>query len=137
MALDQLYQEKILALARTARNSTMPPGAVFSASVRNPACGDCVTVTASLDAQDCVDKIGAEIQGCALCEAGAGYLLALAPNRHRDEFKTLAERIEEWLKTGENDVISPAQEAFIPVRAFTSRHICVCLPFQAIVKALN
>jgi nitrogen fixation NifU-like protein len=137
MDTDQLYQKKILALAREARDCTQLDEPQFSAVADNPSCGDRVLIDINLDAQGQIQDIGARTQGCVLCEAASGFLLNLAPGRHRDEFAKFHHHISGWLNGDRNDLISDQQAAFIPVRNFPSRHTCISLPFAAAVNALK
>lgn len=137
MSLEQLYQEKILAFARSARQSGTFDDAGYSATITNPTCGDRVRVDLDLDSNRHITRLGAEANGCALCEAATGLLLKAAPGQPADAVAGLADEIETWLR-GERDSSSlDGQDAFTPVKAFGSRHGCVSLPFQAAAKALT
>jgi nitrogen fixation NifU-like protein len=137
MDTDPLYQEKILALARMARTGVPLERPQFSGVVNNPTCGDRVRIDITLDSSGYVQKIGAKVEGCALCEAGAGFLLDLAPGRHRNDFADIHDRIAAWLKGGSDAMVAGQQAAFIPVRDFAARHKCVTLPFSAAADALK
>jgi nitrogen fixation NifU-like protein len=137
MDTDQLYQKKILDLAREARARTPLDSPQFSAVVDNPSCGDRVRVDIILNSHEQIQDIGALAQGCVLCEAATGFLLKLAPGRHQDDFAKFHDHISEWLKSNHDDLISNQQIAFTPVRDFPSRHSCVSLPFSAAIKALK
>ena len=83
MNLEQLYQEKILAFARLARQSTPLENAAFSATVKNPTCGDRVRVDLDLDPDNRITRLAVAADGCALCEAASGLLLTTAPGQQR------------------------------------------------------
>ena len=136
MSLEQLYQEKILAFARLARQSTPLENAAFSATVKNPTCGDRVRVDFDLDADNKIAQLAVVADGCALCEAASGLLLSTAPGRNAAELATLRSGIETWLKGQAEETSLDGQDAFTPVRAFASRHGCVSLPFEAAAQAL-
>lgn len=137
MNTSQLYHEKILAYARASRTKEMPENAQYVGSKKNPTCGDQVKVALTLDDAGYILDIGAQVDGCALCEAGAGLLMEIAPGKHHHEFPEIASQIATWLARGHDTLTAPNQETFTPVRDFTSRHDCVCLPFQAVVKAFD
>ncbi len=137
MGTDQLYQDEILKFARMARIHGRLDEAPYSAQVKNPSCGDLVDVDIMLDDDGYVQRLGIAAQGCALCEASAGFLISIARGRHRDEFTRLHDELAAWLGRNANTTIAPSQEAFLAVRDFTSRHTCVCLPFKAISAALS
>jgi nitrogen fixation NifU-like protein len=146
MDTEQLYQDRILAFARTARK---PPnlGAFdlgplnlnlgdFTASVNNPSCGDKVEMGLNLDKNNRISTINAAAQGCVLCEAATGLLLTALVGHHKDDLPRLEAAIKTWLNGDHDDLALEGQDAFMPVRAFTSRHLCVRLPFQAAAKAV-
>ena len=137
MDTSQLYHEKILAYARASRTKKMPENAQYVGRKNNPACGDHINVMLTLNDEGYVLDIGAEVEGCALCEAGAGLLIEIAPGKHRNDLDDIASQIEAWLSKSHDDLIASNQEIFTPVRDFTSRHTCVCLPFQAAAKAVR
>jgi nitrogen fixation NifU-like protein len=137
MSLEQLYQEQILALARSARESAALETAEYTATIKNPTCGDRVRVDLDLDGEGRITRIGAVADGCALCEAATGLLLTTVQGRYADDVQSYGVLIEAWLK-GQSDTSSlEGQDAFTPVKTFASRHGCVCLPFQVIAKALS
>ncbi len=77
--MDALYQEKILAFARSSRESEVVPDADATATVSNPVCGDRVEVRLKLDENNIVTAASTDVRGCALCEAGAGLFVNMAP----------------------------------------------------------
>lgn len=137
MSLEQLYQEKILAFARIARASTSLDGAHYTATIKNPTCGDRVRIDLDLDENSVIVRLGAAADGCALCEAATGFLLTVAPGQNASEIEGYSTLIETWLKDENASPHIDGQEAFTPVKAFASRHGCVALPFQALTKALS
>jgi nitrogen fixation NifU-like protein len=134
---DPLYQDKILAFARLARTSKQLASPQYSGTANNPACGDKVRVDITLDESGYIQEIGAVAEGCALCEAGAGYLIKTAPRMHRGDLARLPGRITAWLKGESPEMVSKQQAAFTPVRDITARHKCVTLPFSAAAEALK
>ena len=136
MNLEQLYQEKILDFARMARQSTPLENAAFSATVKNPTCGDRVRVDFDLDPDNRISRVAVAADGCALCEAASGLLLTTAPGRNAADLAGLRQAIETWLKGQAEETSLDGQDAFTPVRAFASRHGCVSLPFEAAAQAL-
>ncbi|MCE2518136.1 MAG: iron-sulfur cluster assembly scaffold protein [Alphaproteobacteria bacterium] len=137
MDTEQLYQDRILAFARAARQQTRLVDPGYSASVTNPSCGDQVQLDLELDAAGRITRIGAVATGCALCEAATGLLTETLVGVHRDDVMTMDTHLTRWLQ-GESDALClDGQEAFTPVRDFTTRHGCVRLPFQAAAKAIK
>jgi len=136
MNLEQLYQEKILAFARLARQSTPLENATFSATVKNPTCGDRVRVDLEVDPDNRIARLAVVADGCALCEAASGLLLSSAPGQNATDLAALRPAIETWLKGQADETSLDGQDAFTPVKAFASRHGCVSLPFEAAAQAL-
>ena len=66
--MDQLYQERILALARATRGMEPLDDHTHEASVSNPTCGDRVDIRLKIE-NGTVIAASAAIRGCALCEA--------------------------------------------------------------------
>ena len=128
MNLEQLYQEKILAFARLARQSTPLENATFSATVKNPTCGDRVRVDLEVDPDNRIARLAVVADGCALCEAASGLLLSSAPGQNATDLAALRPAIETWLKGQADETSLDGQDAFTPVKAFASCHGCVSLP---------
>ena len=139
--MDALYQQQILALARNIRYSALVAQPTHAAMVSNPTCGDRVNMTLQAH-QDKKDKLvitaaGAEVRGCALCEAGAGLFLNIANELTSAEAVTLRNAFTAWLAGDDNAAIHTRMEMFQPVRSIKGRHKCVTLAFDAAVKALQ
>ena len=60
----------------------------------NPVCGDEVTLALQIK-DDVIKEIGIDVQGCALCEAGAGLFAKLALSEH-------TERLTSFIKNYHN-----------------------------------
>ena len=67
----------------------------------------------------------------------ARRLLALAKDRPHQDIPKITAQLTAWLKKEDDTLITDDQNAFIPVRDFTSRHQCVTLSFHAASKALQ
>jgi nitrogen fixation NifU-like protein len=136
---EQLYQDRILALARLARQHQHEQLDAWplTATIKNPACGDLVEVGLKLDDDNLISAITAHAKGCALCEASTGLLLTTLMGKHKDDVPHLHASLSAWLKGADNDLKLDDLDAFTPVRNYTSRHVCVCLPFQAAAQAIN
>ncbi|MEL0206504.1 MAG: iron-sulfur cluster assembly scaffold protein [Alphaproteobacteria bacterium] len=135
--MDALYQEKILAFARSSRESEVVPDADATATVSNPVCGDRVEVRLKLDENNIVTAASTDVRGCALCEAGAGLFVNMAPGLESASLSGLHANFSGWLAgDDDNDVIPPMQD-FHPVRNIRNRHKCVLLAFEAAARAVN
>ena len=131
-----LYHDALKALAETSRAHGRLDHPDATATVDNALCGDRVTVDVALDG-DRVTAVGHAVKGCLLCEAAAALVAEVAPGQAKRELADLPRQVKAYLKTKDDDVPFPGLEPFAPVRAFRSRHRCVALPFEALVKALG
>ena len=134
--MDQLYQDRILALAKAVRRAPGIEGATHVASISNPTCGDQVDIHLRME-HGAVTAASTSVRGCALCEAGAGLLLELAPGLSEAAFTSLGDDLKAWLAGNETLEIPSAMTAFAPVRAIRNRHKCVTLAFEAGKAALS
>lgn len=133
--MDALYQEQILAFARAAR--AQPPVATpdHQATISNPTCGDRVEISFVMDGTR-ITSAGAAVRGCALCEAGTGLLLALAPQKTATDITAARDSFADWLAGDEAAPIDSRMQKFMPVRDIRNRHKCVLLSFEAAIEAL-
>lgn len=138
MADDDLYQQAIIALAKSQTGGGRLDAPDASATIYNPLCGDRVTVDLTL-ADGKVTAVGHKVRGCALCEAAAAAIGKHAIDQTEGDLRAVAQSVADILK-GERDAAAapwPDLAAFTPVTAHKSRHDCVLLPFQALTKALD
>ena len=125
-----LYQEKLLAWARTARASDAPDKNGLYIAKRNPVCGDEVRLSLTLT-QDKISHIGMDVRGCALCEAGAGLFGHLVQGADISHLNQLSDDIAAFLADKQAAPIDPALSCLTPVKAVSNRHKCVTLSFEA------
>lgn len=135
---DELYQEAIIALAKKARALSRLEAPDRTATVDNPLCGDRVTLDFLLD-NGAVVEVGHKTRGCLLCEAAAFLIADHAAGHDVETLRAKAEGVTASI--GDEHVpmadLWPGLETLAPVRRFKSRHECVTLPFQALIKALS
>lgn len=134
--MEQLYQERILALAKAIRGVAEIESPTHRASVSNPTCGDRVDVSL-LVSDGVVDAASTHVRGCALCEAGAGLLVSLAPGLAAADIETQRDVLKAWLEGKDRDDLPAGMQDFQPVRAIRNRHKCVSLAYDACVAALR
>lgn len=132
--MDQLYQDRILELARAARAAATIDMPTHQASVSNPTCGDRADVALVIN-QKIIAHAGVAVRGCALCEAGAGLLIDLVATRSQDDVARMRDALAAWLAGDDSADIDEEMNAFAPVRAIKNRHKCVTLAFDAAAKA--
>jgi nitrogen fixation NifU-like protein len=133
MTDDPLYRREILRLAADATGAGHLPVADAMGTAHNPACGDRVTVELAL-AGGRVTALAHASQACVLTQASAVLLAGAAPGLTGADLAALADRVRAFLKG------APAPEGFgvfDGVAGHAGRHVCVLLPFEAVLKALD
>ena len=134
--MEQIYQDRILAFARAARDATPLENATHRASVSNPTCGDRVDISLIVEG-DRIRAVSAAVRGCALCEAGAGLLMGSLDDMPLQTLDDMRADLTAWLGGEDMADINGDIAVFEPVRAIRNRHKCVTLAFEAGVKALS
>lgn len=132
---DALYQDEIVALARTGRVLPRLDAPTVTARVDNPVCGDRITVDLKIE-NGTVTAVGSKVQGCALCQASIAVIADNVIGQKAETLPTVTQAVEDYL-SGKGEMLPwTALSAFSPVRAAKSRWECVMLPFRAANKAL-
>ena len=133
---DQLYQDRIVALAKakTGAGKLVPPAR--SARRDNPLCGDRVTIDVRLGDDGRIAEIAHQVRGCLLCQASAAALASVAVGRDKAGIAALRHEAERAVGRESGDPAEPFA-AFTPVKSHKSRQECVLLPFEALGAALG
>ena len=134
--MDALYQKQILELAKQSRTRELDINAPLQASCDNTTCGDRVDISFALK-DGAINNIGIKVRGCALCEAGAGLLLAQFEGMKQDTARQMTAQFTRWIGKEQDQVPNDGMAKFLPVRDIRNRHKCVLLAFQAAMKALG
>jgi nitrogen fixation NifU-like protein len=133
MTDDPLYRRELLRLAADATGAGHLPEPHATATAHNPACGDRVTVELAL-AEGHITALAHTTQACVLTQASAALLAAAAPGQDRVGLSALADGVRAFL----NGAAPPLGfEVFDGVAGHAGRHVCVLLPFEAVLKALD
>ena len=133
---DQLYQERIVALAKSKAGAGKLGAPTRSARRDNPLCGDRVTIDVRLDGQGRIAEIAHQVRGCLLCQASASALASVAVGRNAAGIEKVRMDAERAIGREEGEAGEPFS-AFAPVKSHKSRHECVLLPFEALKEALS
>lgn len=131
---DELYNKEVLRLAAMPDVPLEVPD--IEAHLDNPLCGDRIWISLKLDG-DTITDAGYKAQACALCKASARLLYDLAPGQKIRDLERFTDQLSQLLK--ENIPIAKNNRwqgfnIFLPVSPVKSRHTCVLLPFQALMK---
>ncbi len=134
---DDLYQQEIMTLVKSAIRAGKLSNPDSAATVDNPLCGDRVTVELKLDGEVITD-LAHKVRGCALCQASASVIGSHAIGLRLADVQGAVKALKEMM-TGSGAAPVGAWAdlgAFLPVRDHKSRQECVRLPFSALEKAL-
>ena len=121
--MDALYQQQILALAKNIRDSVLVAQPTHAALVSNPTCGDRVNMTLQAHHHNTdnlvITAAGAEVRGCALCEAGAGLFLDIANGLTSADAAALHSAFAAWLAAAAQEAEDQpgSAEHAMPVRS--------------------
>ena len=134
----QLYSKRILALAADIPHLGKLENADGSAMKRSPQCGSTVTAHVRMDG-DRIADFGQEVRACALGQASAGVLGAVALGRSRDEIARARDELQAMLKTEAPVPAAPFDglEALLPAREFPNRHASILLAWEALLGAID
>ncbi|MHB1312811.1 MAG: Fe-S cluster assembly sulfur transfer protein SufU [Gemmatimonadaceae bacterium] len=134
--LSALYQERILEHYRRPRHKGTLARVTGVHTVKNPLCGDDVTV-AVCETDGVVTDAGFTGTGCSITQASASMLMELVRGRNRREIEALQRAFDAMLAGGEADASLGEMRALSGVAAFKARHKCARLPWQALEGALG
>ena len=134
--MDALYQKQILDLAKQSRTHELDLKAPLQASCDNPTCGDRVDISFAL-IDDAINNIGFKIRGCALCEAGAGLVVAQFEGMKQNTARQITAQFSKWISKEQDQAPNEEMTKFTPVRDIRNRHQCVLLAFHAAMQALD
>ena len=132
---DQLYQDRIVALAKAKTGSGKLASPTKSARRDNPLCGDRVTMDVRLE-NGRIAEVAHQVRGCLLCQASASALASVAIGGDSAAIALLRHEAERALGREPGTAAAPF-DAFAPVAAHKSRQDCVLLPFEALKDALS
>ena len=134
MTDDPLYRRSLLRLAADAVGAGRLPRPDGVGSAHNPACGDRLTVEVAL-AGGRITALAHDTQACILTQASASLLAQMAAGLDRSGLERLSAGLRAMLAGGLPP--APGYDAFDGVAAHAGRHICVLLPIEAALKALE
>jgi nitrogen fixation protein NifU and related proteins len=133
---DQLYQDRIVALAKAKTGAGKLAAPTKSARRDNPLCGDRVTIDVRLDDTGHIAEIAHQVRGCLLCQASASALSSIAVGRDKTGIEAIRHDAEKAIGREVGEAGEPFA-AFAPVKSHKSRQECVLLPIEALQDALG
>jgi nitrogen fixation NifU-like protein len=140
-APNRLYQEVILDHNRKPRNWGLLADANRRAEGHNPLCGDHIVLTLAVDGGGCIERVGFEGEGCAICKASASLMTTHVRGRPVAEAEALVREFRD-MATGKLDVERDEHHlgrlrVFAGVRDLPSRVKCAILPWHTLHAALH
>lgn len=128
--LDETALLKLAARASGAGRLVNPDG---SAGVRNPFCGDRLTLDVRMK-DGRVAEIGYDIRACLVCQASASIMGAVHVGNDAADIGLIGKAVQAFLS---GDAEPPDHyEIFEKLKPHKNRHVCVDMPFQAVREAV-
>ncbi len=136
--LIRLYSQRILALAADIPHAERLPAPQVTAKKRSPLCGSTVTVDLAVE-DGRISAFGQDVKACALGQASAAVLGAVAIGRTRDEIARARDQLAAMLKAGGPVPDAPfdGYEVLLPARDYKNRHASILLALDATLAAFD
>lgn len=137
-ALAGLYQDMILDHYRRPRNKGRLEGADVSVPMRNPLCGDEVTLEVSLTG-DAVTDLRFTGQGCSISQASTSIMTELVKGKSRRDIQHLGERFRAMVMgdaAAARDETLGRSRCLSGVSRYPARVRCALLGWNALEEAL-
>jgi nitrogen fixation NifU-like protein len=134
-----LYQEMILDHYRRPRNKGELADADETVVMKNPLCGDEITVQLKYDG-DSVADIGFSGRGCSISQASASMMTQLVKGRNIEEIEALRGRFRDMVMGTENaadDQSLGSLRALGGVSKFPARVKCALLAWDALTEGVR
>jgi nitrogen fixation NifU-like protein len=138
-SLSGLYQDMILDHYRRPRNRGAPEHADAESQIKNPLCGDEITVWVGLTG-DRVTDVRFDGRGCSISQASASMMTLLVHSLRVTEVRALIARVAELLR---GDAVAAADPSLGDLRALSGvarypvRARCASLAWEALARALQ
>ncbi len=132
--LKALYRDTLLDHSRNPRNKGKLPEATATAALKNPLCGDLVSIQIAINSAR-IDAARFEAQCCSLCMASASLLTEAIQNQNVPAAQRLAQSLIRQLNEPDLEIDIEPFNALSGVKAFPSRIRCATLPWEALLNA--
>lgn len=136
--LMKLYSQRILALAAGIPHVGRLAAPQGSAMKRSPLCGSTVTVDVAVT-DGRISAFAQDVKACALGQASAAVLGALAIGRSRDEIARGRDQLRAMIKEDGPAPEAPFDglEVLRPARDYKNRHASIMLAWEATLAAMD
>ncbi len=135
--LKKLYAGRILELAADIPLTERLEAPDATVKKRSPLCGSTVTVDVSVT-DGRISGFGQDVKACALGQAAASVLGAVAIGRTLEEVETTRDQLRAMLKENGPVPDAPFEEYAVlePARDFKNRHASILLAVEATAEAM-
>ena len=137
--ISALYQEMILDHYRKPRNKGELADADASVVMKNPLCGDEITLHVRFG-ENAIDDVSFSGRGCSISQASASMMTQLLKGRELEEVDTLRARFRDMVMGDEkaaSDSSLGSLRALSGVARFPARVKCALLAWNALETALE
>jgi NifU-like protein involved in Fe-S cluster formation len=136
--LIQLYSKRILALAADIPLTDPLSAPDGTAKKRSPLCGSSVSVSVIMNG-DQIIKFSQDVKACALGQASAAVLGAVATGLTHAEITAGRDALKAMLKDGADGPGTPfeALEVLYPAKDYKNRHASIMLAWEATLAAMD
>jgi nitrogen fixation NifU-like protein len=131
-----LYQDVIVTHGKAPHHEGPLAGATHEATVKNPLCGDRVTVRLRV-VGGTIEEARFEAKGCMIARASSSLLTDAVEGLSLSAALALMPRVEKSITSGEADPGLGALESLRGAHAFPARRTCVLLPWRALESAAS
>ena len=135
--LKSLYRDTLLKHSREPSNRKPLPSANATGKLKNPLCGDLVTVHLRIEKNQ-IAQAAFEAQSCSICMASASMLTEELTGSSIQETQTFTTSLIDMLTNPTVKMSLPETDlnALSGVKEFPSRIRCATLPWEALLAAL-
>ncbi|HEY6089551.1 MAG TPA: SUF system NifU family Fe-S cluster assembly protein [Gemmatimonadaceae bacterium] len=134
-----LYQEMILDHYRRPRNKGLLENADATAEMKNPLCGDEITLQVAFDGNG-VGDLKFSGRGCSISQASASMMTQLVKGKRADEIAALRTRFRDMM-LGDASAVTDEKlgslRALSGVARFPARVKCALLAWNALESAMT
>jgi nitrogen fixation protein NifU and related proteins len=136
--IDELYQKNLLRLAANAIGDGTLDNPDAEETLDNPTCGDRITIQIRLKENE-IRELNHQNRSCMLCQASASLIGKHAIGKNLEDILETRQNLQSMLHGAPLQDTSEWKELeyFNVVALHKSRHHCVLLPFDALIRALE
>ncbi len=133
----QLYTTDILALAVELADYPLSGQWDARADVRAPVCGSALKLGLRLDQAHAIERIGMQVQACAIGQAAAAIFARHAAGKDLRAIEDVKDALALWLGNRGARPDWPDLDRLDTARPYPARHGAIILPWKAAREALS